>query len=93
MRPDLALLDLQMPGIRGLDAINPILAIAPQVRISLMTSTCPDSVLRGAFAAGVSGCVLKDALMEELTQAIKGVLEGKRHLPATGYKNGFWPVT
>ncbi|MEO3869059.1 response regulator transcription factor [Nonomuraea sp. B12E4] len=78
-RPDVAVLDIEMPGMDGLSAAEQISA---QCKIVILTSLGRPGYLRRAMAAGVSGFLGKDASAEELAMAIRKVQGGGRYLDA-----------
>lgn len=76
LAPDVALLDISMPELNGLDACQRILRDQPQIKIILLSMhAVEDYVLRG-ITAGAKGYVLKDAAPEELEQALRIVARG-----------------
>ncbi|NRQ30956.1 response regulator transcription factor [Nonomuraea sp. NN258] len=78
-RPDVAVLDIEMPGMDGLSAAE---QISSQCKIVILTSLGRPGYLRRAMAAGVSGFLGKDASAEELAMAIRKVRAGGRYLDA-----------
>ncbi|MEV1171279.1 response regulator transcription factor [Nonomuraea sp. NPDC049784] len=78
-RPDVAVLDIEMPGMDGLSAAE---QISSQCKIIILTSLGRPGYLRRAMAAGVSGFLGKDASAEELAMAIRKVQAGGRYLDA-----------
>ena len=77
--PDLILMDLSMPGKSGVDAIAQIKRHTPQIRIIALTIHASDMHMREALAAGVDGYVLKDASFDELVEAMRLVMLGRRN--------------
>lgn len=82
LRPDVVLMDLQMPALDGAGAIQRIVAMAPRARVLVLTTYRGDAQARRAFAAGASGYLLKNAIRRELVEAIRQVHAGRRYLPA-----------
>ncbi|TWI49875.1 two component transcriptional regulator, LuxR family [Pseudoduganella flava] len=80
-RPDVTLMDLQMPVMNGLDAIVAIREIAPQARIIVLTTYKGDVQVLRALKAGAMGYLLKSMLRTELADAIARVHAGQRHIP------------
>lgn len=80
LRPDLVLMDLQMPGVDGVEAISAIRAIAPDARIIVLTTYAGDVRALSALRAGASGYLLKSSLRRELIDTIRAVLGGQRYL-------------
>lgn len=81
LRPDVTLMDLQMPGMYGLDAIRTILGEFPQARIVVLTTYRGDMQATRALKAGAVGYLLKSTLRKELLHTIRQVHEGHRHIP------------
>ena len=80
-RPDVTLMDLQMPDMNGIDAIVAIRQTHPQARIIVLTTYEGDALARRALKAGVAGYILKDMIRTELLDAIRAVHIGKRYIP------------
>jgi signal transduction histidine kinase/AmiR/NasT family two-component response regulator len=83
-RPDITLMDLQMPKMGGLDAIAAIRAEFPHARIIVLTTYADDAQTQRALAAGACGYLLKSALHKELLDAIRTVHAGRKVLPSEG---------
>ncbi|WP_240621532.1 response regulator [Caulobacter zeae] len=79
-RPDIVLMDLQMPDLDGVEAIAAIRAQAPRARIIVLTTYAGDVRALSALKAGASGYLLKSSLRRELIDTIRAVHAGKRHL-------------
>jgi NarL family two-component system response regulator LiaR len=75
--PDVILIDLVMPQMDGLAAIQVIRAADPQARILVLTSFADDERVFPAIKAGAMGYLLKDTLPHDLLQAIREVAQGK----------------
>ena len=80
-RPDVTLMDLQMPDLNGIDAIAAIRQEHPQARIIVLTTYEGDALARRALKAGVVGYMLKDMIRTELLEAIRSVYAGSRYIP------------
>ncbi|WP_184719988.1 response regulator transcription factor [Caulobacter sp.] len=80
LRPDIVLMDLQMPGMDGVDAIGAIKALAPDARIIVLTTYAGDVRALRALKAGASGYLLKSSLRRELIDTIRTVRGGQRYL-------------
>jgi DNA-binding NarL/FixJ family response regulator len=78
--PDLVLMDLNMPGMNGLEAIVDIKRRYPETRVLVLTIHKTDEYIHGALRAGADGYILKDATHDELRIAIKSLLNGKTYL-------------
>lgn len=83
-RPDVTLMDLQMPGMSGLDAIGVIRAEFPDARIIVLTTYADDAQAQRALQAGARGYLLKNALHKELLDAIRAVHADRQVLPSEG---------
>jgi DNA-binding NarL/FixJ family response regulator len=79
-RPDVTLMDLQMPEMNGLDAIIAIRGEFPEARIIVLTTYVGDAQVLRALKAGARGYLLKNSLHKELLEAIRSVHAGKRAL-------------
>jgi two-component system response regulator DesR len=77
-RPDVALLDIEMPGIDGLTAAAELRRRLPGCKILILTTFGRPGYLRRAMEAGASGFLVKDGPVEELAAAIRRVLAGER---------------
>jgi two-component system response regulator DesR len=75
--PDVALLDIEMPGISGLEAAAQLRAEAPGCRVMILTTFGRPGYLRRAMDAGARGFLVKDGPVEELASAIRRVLAGQ----------------
>jgi signal transduction histidine kinase len=81
-RPDITLMDLQMPGMSGLDTIGAIRAEFPDARILVLTTYADDAQAQRALLAGAQGYLLKSALHKELLDAIRAAYAGRKVLPS-----------
>ena len=79
-RPDVTLMDLQMPEMNGLDAIIAIRGEFPNAKIIVLTTYKGDVQIFRALKAGAQGYVLKNTIHKELTEKIRAVHVGKRAL-------------
>lgn len=80
LRPDVTLMDLQMPVMNGVDAITAIRAEFPDARILVLTTYAGDVQAVRALKAGATGYLLKSSLRTEMLDAIHNVHIGRRHL-------------
>lgn len=80
LRPDVAVLDLSMPVLNGLDAARKILAASPDIKAILLTVHTDDQYVLEALRAGITGYVVKTQATEDLVQAIREVAGGKTYL-------------
>ena len=76
--PDVALLDIEMPGMDGLDAAAALHAAVPSCVILILTTFGRPGYLRRAMEAGASGFLVKDGPVEELAAAIRRAVRGER---------------
>jgi DNA-binding NarL/FixJ family response regulator len=81
-RPDVTLMDLQMPEMDGLDALEKIRAHHPGARIVVLTTYPGDAQIVRALKAGACGYLLKSALRKELLSTIRAVHSGRKALSA-----------
>ena len=80
-RPDITLMDLQMPLLSGVDAIREIRSAHPEARIIVLTTFDGDEDIYRALRAGAKSYLLKDVRREELFHCIREVHAGKYFLP------------
>ena len=97
VRPDVALLDIELPGTDGLAAAALLRDRLPDLRVIILTTFGRPGYLRRAMEAGAIGYVLKDAPAETLATAIRRAVEGKRTvdptLAVTALSEGGNPLT
>ncbi|MGV2184797.1 response regulator transcription factor [Agrobacterium rhizogenes] len=79
-RADLLILDLGMPGVAGIQFISDIRALAPRMKILVLTANIEPRTVRAALDAGAYGYLTKDGDPEELDAAIDAVKSGKTYL-------------
>lgn len=80
-RPDVALLDLRMPKLDGIEATEKIRQEFPEARIILLTSFDREEEIHQAVKAGVAGYLLKESKLPELSEAIRVVVRGGNWFP------------
>ena len=86
-RPDVLLLDLNMPGESSLPAIPKLREASPNTKIVVLTMQNDPAFAREALQAGAGGYVLKESAAEETVHAVRHVLEGRTYLnPELGAK-------
>src|ERR1700691_6091874 len=81
-RPDVTLIDLQMPGMNGIDTIIAILEQWPGARCVVLTTYAGDVQATRALKAGAKGYLLKSMLRKDLVDTIRTVHAGKSRIPA-----------
>jgi two-component system, NarL family, response regulator DesR len=95
--PDVALLDIEMPGMDGLTAAAALRASSPATKIVILTTFGRPGYLRRAMESGVSGFIVKDSPADKLAQTIRKVLDGQRvidpDLAAAALAEGTSPLT
>lgn len=79
-RPDVTLMDLNMPIMNGIDATSEIKRIAPASRVLVLTTYSGDMQAARALKAGADGYLLKGSLRKELVQAIRDIHNGRRRI-------------
>ena len=96
-RPDVALLDIEMPGMNGIDVAAALRRALPSCSCMILTTFGRPGYLRRAMESGVTGFLLKDAPVEELAAAIRRVIAGQRlvdpGLAAAALSEGKSPLT
>jgi DNA-binding NarL/FixJ family response regulator len=80
-KPDIVLMDLQMPVMGGIEAISAIRSEFPKARIVVLTTYKGDTQALRAFKAGASGYLLKSMLRKDLLDTIRSVHAGHRRIP------------
>lgn len=83
LRPDVTLMDMQMPGGSGAEAIATILAADPAARIIVLSTYAGDASATRALRIGAAGYMLKSNARKVIVQAIRDVHAGKRFVDAT----------
>ncbi|MEO5823720.1 MAG: response regulator transcription factor [Vicinamibacteraceae bacterium] len=78
--PDVVLMDLRMPGMEGVEAVQQIRAIDPQARVIILTTYDADEDIARALQAGAKAYILKDIAADALVTCIRDVLAGKTYL-------------
>lgn len=81
-RPAVTLMDLQLPGMSGLEAIRSIRQVDPSARIIVLTMYDGEEDIHRALQAGAATYVLKETLADDLVQVIRAVYGGQRPIPA-----------
>jgi len=96
-RPDVALLDVEMPGVDGIEATRELRAAMPEVKVVIVTTFGRPGFLRRALVAGANGFVVKDTPARQLADAVRRVHSGLRvvdpNLAADSLAVGESPLT
>ncbi|WDM44001.1 response regulator transcription factor [Microbacterium luteolum] len=79
-KPDVCLMDIQMPGMDGVEATRRIREVSPGTRVLIVTTFARPGYLRAALDAGASGFIVKDTPAEQLAEAVRRVHAGLRVL-------------
>jgi DNA-binding NarL/FixJ family response regulator len=77
LAPDVVVMDLNMPGIGGIEATRLVATQAPATRVLVLTISSDDDSIMQAMMAGASGYMLKDASVEELVSGIRAAAAGE----------------
>lgn len=81
-RPDVILMDVQMPYMNGIEAMQRILKAHPEIRVIILSAHPEDTYVLEAMSSGASGYILKDAAPESIEADIRAVIEGARVMAA-----------
>ncbi len=76
LQPDVVLMDVQMPGMSGIEATRQIVSSSPQIRVLVVTMFEDDHLVFAAMRAGARGYLLKGATLEDMVRAIRAVGSG-----------------
>jgi len=97
LRPDVALLDIEMPGRDGISVAADLHRELPECRVLMLTTFGRPGFIRRAMAAGATGFMLKDARAEDLAVAIRRTAAGEKvvdpHLAAQALSDGDSPLS
>ena len=91
LAPDVILLDLNMPGLSGLNATEMILEERPETRIVILSMHDSPEYISTALSHGAMGYILKDVPTDEIHRAIETVMAGQQYL-CTGAKGSLQPT-
>jgi DNA-binding NarL/FixJ family response regulator len=86
LQPDIVLMDVAMPVMRGFDATRRILKLEPEIRVVMLTVYDDEDLVARCLSGGAAGYVLKDAPPEQLVLAIRTVAKGERYLSPKALK-------
>jgi two-component system response regulator DesR len=96
-KPDVALLDIEMPGMDGLTAADTLRRSCPAIKVIILTTFGRPGYLRRAMESGASGFIVKDSPADKLARTIRDVLAGQRvidpDLAAAALAEGASPLT
>jgi DNA-binding NarL/FixJ family response regulator len=81
-QPEVAILDVSLPRVSGIDVARRLRAVAPKTQLLMLSTHARAEYIRQAFLAGANGYVLKEAAGQELVEAVRAVHAGKRYLSA-----------
>lgn len=81
-KPDMVLLDINLPGISGIEAIPQIKKLSPETQIIMLTQSDNEADVVTAIQSGATGYLLKSASIEEIIQGIRSVADGGSSLDA-----------
>lgn len=82
LKPDIALLDLRMPKMEGIEAIRQIIALDAKAKLIILTTYDGDEDIYQGLRAGAKGYLLKDMPREQIIDAIHAVLAGRTYIPS-----------
>jgi DNA-binding NarL/FixJ family response regulator len=77
LRPDVVLMDLQLPGMSGVDAVSALVAADPSVRVLMFSSSGEDGDVLAAMKAGARGYLVKSARSGDLVDAVQRTADGR----------------
>ena len=80
LKPDVVLMDLQMPGVDGLEGLKRIHASTPETPVVILTTFFNETSVAECLRAGARGYLLKDATPEEIIDALRAAFRGEAHL-------------
>jgi DNA-binding NarL/FixJ family response regulator len=80
LRPDIVLLDIAMPNLNGLNAVDRIRKEWPKTKVIILTMHANEEYVLRALRSDVSGYLIKDAAVDELERAIRAVAKGDTYL-------------
>jgi DNA-binding NarL/FixJ family response regulator len=80
LAPDVAIMDIAMPGLNGIDATELLRAKSPRTRIVILSMYADSEHVHRAFAAGASAYLLKGSASEDIVSAVRQVMVGRRYV-------------
>ncbi|MGQ0737150.1 MAG: response regulator [Acidobacteriota bacterium] len=78
-QPDVLVLDLELPGLHGLDVLHAVVRRSPNTRVLVLSGDCREEVVLGAFRGGASGYLVKGGNVRELVSAVEALAGGGRY--------------
>jgi two-component system, NarL family, response regulator NreC len=81
-QPEVAILDVSLPRVSGIDVARRLRAVAPKTQLVMLSMHARAEYIRQSFLAGANGYVLKEAAGQELVDAVRAVHAGRRFLSA-----------
>lgn len=81
--PDVLLLDIRMPSVDGLEALKNILAVRPDQKVVMLTTSEADNDIYESIRAGAKGYLMKDRDSDDLVAAVRTVAQGGTFMPET----------
>jgi DNA-binding NarL/FixJ family response regulator len=80
LRPDLVLMDLQLPGMTGIEATAELVRAHPEARVLIFSTFARDDEVQAALRAGALGYLQKSSSRDDLLRAVRTVAQGRRYL-------------
>ena len=77
LRPDVVVMDINMPGMSGVEATRGVLEVSPETAVLMLTVTSDENAVLDAVLAGASGYLLKDATLAEIVRGIHAAVAGQ----------------
>ena len=77
LKPDVVVMDINMPGMSGVEATRGVLAASPDTAVLMLTVTSDENAVLDAILAGASGYLLKDATLPEIVSGIRAAAAGQ----------------
>lgn len=90
LAPDVAIFDIAMPGLNGIDATGILKLRCPQTRVIILSMHSDSEYVHRALAAGASGYVLKGGATDEIVTAVRTVQAGRQYLSQGLMATGLW---